>query len=53
MTTHTAISYIKSGIRILGYFVVAHQVPAANLAMLILIVAECGGIIEEFGAKYK
>ena len=48
---HAKISYLKSGIRILGYaamlFVDHH--PCIVLAGGLLIVAEIIGIVEEFG----
>lgn len=49
---HAKISYVKSGIRILGYLAltgVGHQHPCVVGAGILLIVAEIIGIIEEFG----
>lgn len=41
---HKIISFIKSGIRILGYALIVVNIPAA---VLILILSEVVGIIEE------
>lgn len=50
-SAHAKISYLKSGIRILGYacllFVDHH--PAIILAAVVLIGSEVVGIVEEFG----
>jgi hypothetical protein len=41
---HRRISFIKSGIRIIGYFAIPFNIPAA---VSLLIVSEVVGIIEE------
>ena len=49
---HAVISYVKSGVRILGYFLlgcVGHQHPCIVAAAVLLTLAEIIGIIEEFG----
>jgi len=51
MTRHSAISFVKSGIRIVGYICLA-KIPVLQLAAVILVVSEIVGILEEFGAKY-
>ncbi len=46
MSKHKKISFVKSGIRIAGYFYVLHW-----QAGLLLVIAEILGIIEEIGEK--
>jgi len=49
---HAKISYLKSGVRIIGYLfmtAVGHQHPCLVAAGTILIVAEVIGIVEEIG----
>jgi hypothetical protein len=51
-SAHAKISYVKSGVRILGYLFmggVGHQHPCLVLAAGLLIVAEIIGIVEEIG----
>jgi hypothetical protein len=45
MTTHTKISYLKSGVRIVGYAALIVSFPAA---VVILIASELIGILEEY-----
>jgi len=50
-SAHAKISYVKSGVRILGYgclFLVDHH-PAVYAAAGLLIIAEIIGIVEEIG----
>jgi hypothetical protein len=50
-SAHAKISYVKSGVRILGYgclFFVDHH-PAIYACAVFLILAEVIGIIEEIG----
>ena len=42
--THKQISFIKSGIRIVGYILL---VPNLTLGMIVLVVSEVVGILEE------
>ena len=44
--THQQISFVKSGLRILGYILLF---PVSVLAALVLIVSEIVGIVEEIG----
>jgi len=53
VTTHTKISYIKSGLRLAGYGVLWALYPELALVSLLLIAAEILGIVEEIGAKYQ
>lgn len=52
MTLHTKLSYIKSGVRIVGYLAigvagVVTDTPGYTLGAILLILAECLGIAEE------
>lgn len=54
MSTHKKISFIKSTVRILGYFglMTAFELNVTGyLAGVILIVSEIIGVAEEFGEK--
>jgi hypothetical protein len=54
MSLHKKLSFIKSFIRILGYFAIYVAFPLnieATLAALFLIVSEIVGIVEEVGEK--
>ena len=44
--THQQISFVKSGIRLLGYVLLVISLP---LAALVLFVSEVIGIVEEVG----
>ena len=43
---HQTISFVKSAIRILGYLLLVTNIP---VAMLVLVISECIGIVEEVG----
>ena len=52
MTLHTKLSYIKSGVRIVGYMAigiagVVTDTPGFTLGALLLLIAEIIGIAEE------
>ena len=47
MTLYTKISFLKSGLRGIGYCMLALAVPALSAAMVVLVVSEVIGIIEE------
>ena len=60
MTLHTAISYLKSALRIGGYVSLLHFFlvigfcgPLVVLPCILLIIAEVLGIIEELPGAYK
>jgi hypothetical protein len=50
MTPHTKISFIKSGLRVIGYACLLREVATG---VVILIVAELLGIAEELPGSYK
>lgn len=43
---HAKISFVKSGFRLLGYFLLPVSLPTA---VSVLVVSEIIGIVEEFG----
>ncbi len=49
MTRHQSISFIKSGLRFIGYGLLAVNLAAAAL---VLMLAETLGILEEVGQNY-
>lgn len=50
MTLHTKLSYLKSGLRIIGYLLLGFISPAVGM---LLIIAEVIGILEELPGSYK
>lgn len=50
MTLHTILSYVKSGIRILGFLALAAKTHVT--AAILLILAEVVGIFEELPGSY-
>ena len=54
MSTHKKISFIKSTVRIFGYFglwIAFPDNPMAFLTGLVLVISEVIGVIEELGEK--
>jgi hypothetical protein len=47
MTLHTKISFVKSGLRGIGYGMLALAVPALLWPMIVLVASEVIGILEE------
>ena len=47
MTLHTKISFLKSGLRGIGYGMLALWVPALFWPMLVLVLSELIGVLEE------
>lgn len=45
---HQTISFVKSAVRILGYFLIPSSL---YFAAAVLILSECIGVIEEFGEE--
>jgi len=52
MTTHSFISYIKSGIRLVGFGFLPCGHKPLMIGAGLLILAELFGIAEEWGATY-
>ena len=58
MTKHQAISFVKSGVRILGYAALIGSVVGTSFALHVVIAAglligaEVLGIVEELGQEY-
>lgn len=50
MTNHQKISYLKSGVRLVGYL--ALLTPSFVGGVLLLVLAEFLGIVEEIGQDY-
>jgi hypothetical protein len=54
MSLHKKISFVKSVVRIFGYYAIWIALPDNPMmffAGLVLIVSECIGIVEELGEK--
>lgn len=47
MTPHTKISFLKSALRGIGYGLLAVWVPALYFPMLVLVLSELIGVLEE------